>query len=80
LAFKSAEEKPDINQALERIKAGKYTDLAGKEHKVYEGLTEFYKHFENKEKLVKLVGWEEKFKAVLKAEIEKKDPVENLSD
>ncbi|MCE8159343.1 MAG: hypothetical protein I3270_02525 [Candidatus Moeniiplasma glomeromycotorum] len=79
LAFKK-DEKSDINQAIERIKAGKYADSESKEHKIYQDLAQFYSHFEQKAQLVKLSEWEEQAQTALKAAIEKKDDTEQLPD
>lgn len=68
----------DISQAIERIKAGKYTDLDGKEQKTYWSLEEFAKHFENKDKLVKLTEWEQNAWKAVKEDKESED--EKLAD
>ena len=82
LAFKMAggKEEYDINQAIERIKAGKYTDLDGKEQQVYYSLDKYHQQFEQKAQLVKLSAREEQAQAALKAAIEKKDDTEKLPD
>ncbi|MCE8163086.1 MAG: hypothetical protein I3274_02610 [Candidatus Moeniiplasma glomeromycotorum] len=79
LAFKKVGDKveQDIQQALSRIKAGKYTTGDGKEHKIYSTLDQFKQHFEEKDKLVKLTDWEKQAREALKGTDE---PAETLTD
>jgi hypothetical protein len=46
--------KYDNQQAITRIKAGKYTDREGQEHQIYESLEKYQEHFKQKAELVKL--------------------------
>lgn len=80
LAFKSVGDKQefDIAQALSRIKAGKYTDYEGKERKIYESSSEYAKHFEELDKIVKLTDWEQAAWKALKED--KEAPEEKLTD
>src|SRR5207248_3036200 len=50
----SGNQEYDLNQAIQRIKAGKYTDLSGLEIQIGESIQDYAKHFEEKDKLVKL--------------------------
>ena len=76
-AYNDSDGKSDIQQAIDRIKAGKYKDKEGKEHEIYYSLETFASHFETKDKLIKLTEWETKAWEALKGE---KTPEEKLSD
>jgi hypothetical protein len=81
LAYKKVSEDKteyDIPQALLRIKAGKYTDLDGKEHEIYQAKEDFIADFEKKAKLVKLSDWEQSAWKALKED--KESVEEKLTD
>jgi len=70
----------DINQAISKIKTGKWDD--NQEVNIYVlGLEQFLTNFQNKEKLVKLSDWELEARKALEKELGKEDNMnETLTD
>ena len=73
--------KHDNQQAINRIKAGKYTDSKGQEYQISSSLEKFKAHFTKKAELVKLNDWETTaLKALEIALGEQQDQTEKLTD